>query len=827
MRLYLKTVVALCLVTTCLLRSTGRAAAQAASFTVMRVTSLADSGAGTLRECVSKGFPRVCVFEVSGRIKLSSDLVITQPDLIIAGQTAPSPGILVSNAGIRVKSHHVRIEHIAVRAGDDKSGPDPRSRDSMSIQGSSAYEVKLKNLSISWGVDENFSTYQGIKNVTVENSIISEGLMYSLHPKGHHSMGALVGETARSVIFRNNLFAVNNDRNIRWKFDTTGAMINNVIYGWGGTSSWNTTNLSDTDGANKANVLDIIGNRYIPGPHGLQTAYAVYSSKVPSNSKIYLADNIASRLTNVPSSFLVKTPNFGISDVMPVADAYEYVLANAGSRPWDRNADDIRVISGVKARTLKLRNSVGAWPAYEVNRKPVEIPDGAVGLDRINSVLASCEKSSGSTVEATSTPPVVATATPRPPSAPTQVATPVVAPVATLVPSTPPTGSPSAPGISRGPSAARAYTVVKVTSLADAGQGTLRDCVEKPFPRVCVFEVSGGIKLTRNLVVDQPNLVVAGQTAPSPGIVLTNAGIVVRSHDVRVEHLSVRSGDAPDGPAPASRRSISVRGSLAHDVRFKNLSVSWAVAENIQTAGPVKNVVFENCIISEALHRSIHPKGAHSMGVSVNQRARGVRFVGNLLAANGDRNISWQYDTRGEMINNVIYGWGNASSRNTTNISDPSNAGRATVLDAIGNVFLAGPQGMSRPYAFYSASTPRGSKIFLSDNIAPRLTNIGSKYRVRRRSFAGATAAPASTTLESVLRSAGARPWDRNPDDARVIEGVRSRSLRIRNRVGAWPLYARNGRSIQMAEALITQERLDRALPLFEVQMGAPTLPAF
>ncbi len=819
MRLYVKTVVALCLVTICFFRSTSMAAAQATSFTVMRVTSLADSGAGTLRECVSKGVPRVCVFEVSGRIKLASDLVITQPNLIIAGQTAPSPGILVSNAGITVKSHHVRIEHIAVRAGDERSGPDPRSRDSMSIQGSSAYDVRLKNLSISWGVDENFSTYQGIKNVTVENSIISEGLMYSLHPKGHHSMGALVGETARNVVFRNNLLAVNNDRNIRWKFDTTGAMINNVIYGWGGTSSWNTTNLSDTDGANKANVLDIIGNRYIPGPQGLQTAYAVYSSRVPSNSKIYLADNIAPRLTNVSSSFLVKTPNFAITNVMSVADAYDYVLASAGSRPWDRNADDIRVIAGVKARTLKLRNAVGTWPSYGVNRRAVEIPDGAVGLDRVNAVLASYEKSSGPVVAETPTVPMVPTATPRPTSAPTQVATPV--------PPTPPTMSPSTRGTPRVPSAALAYTVLKVTSLANSGRGTLRDCVEKPFPRVCVFEVSGRIKLTSNIVVDQPNLVIAGQTAPSPGIVLTNAGLVVRSHDVRVEHLSVRSGDAPDGPAPASRRSISVRGSSAYNVRFKNLSVSWAVDENVQTAGPVKNVVFENCIISEALNRSIHPKGAHSMGVLVNQRARGVRFVGNLLAANHDRNIRWKYDTRGEMINNVIYGWGGTSSWNTTNISDLHNTDRATLLDAIGNVFLAGPQGVSTAYAFYSANTPRGSKIFLSDNIAPRLTNIAPRYRVTRRIFPGTTAAPASTTLEAVLRNAGARPWDRNPEDSRVIEGVRARTLRIRNRVGAWPMYARNRRSIQIADALIAQDRLDQALPLFESKMGAPTPTSF
>ncbi len=819
MRLYLKTVVALCLVTTSLLRFSDTAAAQATSFTVIRVTSLDDSGAGTLRDCVSKGVPRVCVFEVSGRIKLASELVITQPNLIIAGQTAPSPGILVTNAGITVKSHHVRIEHIAVRAGDDKSGTDPRSRDSMSIQSSSAYEVKLKNLSISWGVDENFSTYQGIKNVTVENSIISEGLMYSLHPKGYHSMGVLVGETARDVVFRNNLLAANNDRNIRWKFDTTGAMLNNVIYGWGGSSSWNTTNLSDTDGADKANILDIVGNRYIPGPQGLQTAYAVYSSRVPRNSKIYLADNLAPNLTNVPASFLVKTPNFNLANTLPVASVYDHVLTYAGSRPWDRNADDVRVIAGVRAGTLKLRNSVGTWPSYEVNRRPVAIPDGVIALDRVNSVMAAYENAAAPAAGGLPTPATVPTATPRPTSAPTQVLT--------GGPSASPTGSPSAsptPGTS---SEARAHTVLKVTSLADSGRGTLRECVEKPFPRACIFEVSGRIKLRSNIVVDQPNLIIAGQTAPSPGIVLTNAGIVVRSHDVRVEHLSVRSGDASERPGSRSRRSISVRGSSAYNVRFKNLSISWAVDENVRIAGSVRNVVFENCIVSEALHRSIHPGGAHGMGVLVGERARGVRFVRNLVAANHDQNIRWRSNTRGEMINNVVYGWGGNNSRNTTNISTLSKTGRATLLDAIGNVFLSGPQGLDKAYAFYSARTAKGSKVFLSDNIAPRLTNIDSTHRVSQRLFPGTEAAPASVTLESVLRDAGARPWDRNPEDMRVIEGVKARSLRLRDRVRAWPKYAKNRRSIEITQALITEDRLDQALSLFEVQMGTPRPTSF
>lgn len=813
MKLVLRSVVALFIVAICIARGASHAVGQATSFTVIRVTSLEDEGAGTLRDCIAKGFPRVCVFEVSGRIKLSKELVITQPNLIIAGQTAPSPGILVSNAGITVKSHHVRIEHIAVRAGDDSAGPDPRSRDSLSIQTSSAYQVKLRNLSLSWGVDENFSTYQGVKDITIENSIISEGLMNSIHPKGSHSMGALVGESARNVVFRNNLLAANNDRNIRWKFDTTGAMINNVIYGWGGTSSWNTTNLSDTDGANRPNVLDVIGNRYIPGPQGLQTAYSVYSSRVPSNSRIFLGGNDSPRLTNVPSNFLAETPNFSVGTTMSAVAAYEYVLAQAGTRPWDRNPDDRRVVNGVRNRSLKLRNTVGTWPSYVVNRRSVAIPDGVVDLTRVNSVMASYEGSAG-------TPAVVV---------PVSTGVPVPSPRSTIAPTA--IDSPvSSPGTTPSPSqstAQRTYAVIKVTSLGDSGAGTLRECIERTFPRVCVFEVSGRISLKSNLVVDQPYLMVAGQTAPSPGILLSNAGLVVRSHDVRIEHLSVRSGDNLSSPASQSRKSVSVQGSSAHDITFRNLSISWAVDENVQTVGPVENVVFERCIISELLHRSNNPRRTHSMGVLINKKARAIRLIENLLAANHDGSVRWKSGTQGEMINNVIYGWGSVSGWGVTNISGSHGRQGATLLDAIGNVFLAGPQGLATAYAFYLEGTPGGTKVFLRDNRAEQLTNIDARYRVGRRIFTGAVPLPSARVLNDVLQGVGSRPWDRSADDKRVVHGVRGRTLGIRNQVMSWPKYSQHTRPVTVADVIITEEQLNQALPLFESQVTAAQPRAF
>ena len=60
------------------------------------VTSLADSGPGTLREACEAGGARIVVFNVSGIIRLESPIIIQAPYITIAGQTAPGDGVCVA-----------------------------------------------------------------------------------------------------------------------------------------------------------------------------------------------------------------------------------------------------------------------------------------------------------------------------------------------------------------------------------------------------------------------------------------------------------------------------------------------------------------------------------------------------------------------------------------------------------------------------------------------------------------------------------------------------------------------------------------------------------
>jgi hypothetical protein len=336
--------------------------------------------------------PRVCVFETSGRIKLASDLVVSAPDLIVVGQTAPSPGVMITNGGFTIQTHDVRIEHLAIRPGDDTSGTTPSARRAMTVSGTLAYNVKLSNLSMSWGVDSNMNTIGGVNNVTVKDSIIAESLWRSIHPSGPRGNGVLVSEKARNVIFHGNLIASNMDRNIRWKYDSRGEMINNVVYGWGGTSNWNTTNISDLDNFDVGTYLDVIGNVYRAGPNGVKNVYAVYSENTPTGTRLYYADNITPLSTNVASNYRALARVLSGPTAIPASETFESVLARAGARPWNRNADDLRVIAGVRAATLGLRDRVGTWPVVQVNARTVSVGSDPITEEQLNSSLPAFEK---------------------------------------------------------------------------------------------------------------------------------------------------------------------------------------------------------------------------------------------------------------------------------------------------------------------------------------------------------------------------------------------------------------------------------------------------
>lgn len=212
--------------------------------TVYKVTNLNDSGPGSLREAVTASGPRIVVFDVSGIIDLDSTLYLSNPYITIAGETSPG-GILVTGRALSVNTHEVIIRHMRFRAGSHDMA-DPERHDTIEVLGSywatnAAYNIIFDHCSISWGVDETMSVTGGVENMTIQWSIISEGLSNAGHPKGNHSKGLLISGKygpPNSVSVHHNYIAHNDDRSpliySSDANDTTVDVRNNVVYNWNG-----------------------------------------------------------------------------------------------------------------------------------------------------------------------------------------------------------------------------------------------------------------------------------------------------------------------------------------------------------------------------------------------------------------------------------------------------------------------------------------------------------------------------------------------------------------------------------------------------------------
>lgn len=372
---------------------------------IIRVTNLNDGGQGSLRACVEASGPRYCIFEVSGWIQLESDLTVKNPNLTIAGQTAPEPGITLRGHALKIIASDVLVQHLSSRTGPEPDGSDSRLSEPLKINGPDPISnVVIDHCSLSWAIDENLSMYKHWDNVTISNTIMSEPLRES--SPSHGGYGALVDTTNDSskISFIGNLFAHGYSRNPRSNA-ATFVFVNNVVYNPGvvGVMLYNDYGVKS--------INSIVGNVFIEGPNTSGSPIRLVGpmeaglggTEILAGTRLYLADNVAFVGTEDPWSIVdnqssISLGKLGLLSVPSWPDGLEalptgndgvlnQVLQNAGSRPAQRNTVDARVIADVRNGTGQIINciaddgttrcskNVGGWPKLANNTRRLDVPE--------------------------------------------------------------------------------------------------------------------------------------------------------------------------------------------------------------------------------------------------------------------------------------------------------------------------------------------------------------------------------------------------------------------------------------------------------------------
>ncbi|MEM9403033.1 MAG: pectate lyase [Pseudomonadota bacterium] len=381
---------------------------------------------------------------------------------------------------------------------------------------------------------------------------------------------------------------------------------------------------------------------------------------------------------------------------------------------------------------------------------------------------------------------------------------------------------PGANGFGMTTPAGRGGDVIRVTNLNRSGSGSLKACIDAVGPRVCVFEVSGTIQTNALTWIRNPYITIAGQTAPEPGITIVGAGLRVAASDVLIQHISIRPGDAPDGPSPSVRDAIIIGGNaelgVASNIVIDHCSFSWSIDELFSASAFFwDNLTIRHTLLSDPLDDSFHSKtgtpgngDGHGLGMIL--AGDGARAdVRNSVFTNARARSPLIRSTNSVAVNNVIYNW----RRVATEIS---RGDTPSFTDIIENLYIEGPD-MENSAAIAIGRTNEpldsGSRAYVSGNTRIRqngsMSSVGASNRSSSVNIASSPlhGAVSSATMDSadsdfltvILSNVGSRPAMRSPGsvDARIIQGIVNQtgtsvncveadgSTRCDRNAGGWP----------------------------------------
>jgi len=378
--------------------------------------------------------------------------------------------------------------------------------------------------------------------------------------------------------------------------------------------------------------------------------------------------------------------------------------------------------------------------------------------------------------------------------------------------------------------------VCTVTTLADAGPGSLRDCVlNRQRPREVRFAVAGTIMLKRAsgmIVIRQPYLTINGFSAPPPGVTLAkdvecfNAMRIGATHDVVIVGLRFRGNWKPGDSFPnRSCADANNTNTLGVDGDTNAEAVPWdpqpndranpsdldgqagnargvrrlVVAYNTFANGHDSNPDYWGDIVDATHQANLVIESWHPSTVSYQQTSprrfprQRLSWYANVYARNGERQpqlVNGVFDF--DMRDNVIHGWFQPGGGGYgLRFKGGSGDLPTSPANVIHNAFLAAGSDPDKGCVF--GEQPRreegpdsrvgAMRLFFQDNLFPEGRSYADSNCVTTPSARdGAYAVPARARLpaldwQDAVRRVG-MPY-RTPEEQALLEEIAT-ALRAR-----------------------------------------------
>jgi hypothetical protein len=353
--------------------------------------------------------------------------------------------------------------------------------------------------------------------------------------------------------------------------------------------------------------------------------------------------------------------------------------------------------------------------------------------------------------------------------------------------------------------------IIRVTTLDrfnHRGDGSLISALLAEGPRIIVFEVGGVIDWEWTHFSNiNPYLWIAGQTAPSPGITIIKGGLYLYNlHDIIIQHIAIRTGEHPDATEENPRWSYTLLNRDSYNLIIDHCSLIWGTRMNsiIHSANDFdgdtpeewrinspRNITFSNNIISEAINGLWKDPPQVGLGFLVGINVNRLAYLRNLWSYNYTRNPHIYAGSWGAYVNNYVRGH---DMYVVSHVLGPElwgdNPWENARWSLIGNYAVRSPYqrqygtpsknpGIFHKYNYGDVELYVDENLYFETDEATLVEELYTKMGTEGEIIFleekplwhdSIEVLPAADVPAYIEANVGARPWDRDPIDRRIVE---------------------------------------------------------